>query len=180
MAETFDLVTPAPEEAGVPPTDPLAALLSDPDGLEALAVGRQAAMAGAPPSAGMLPGMPQDGMLPGIPSLEPAPDAPGQAGAYGPAPELDVESLIQALTGMFQSQGGGGQARPEPERAPLSLTWEQKQRLAKQIRHYYDESMRTYDEREDLRAYRYRRYIADPACATASSPGPMLPVCFCR
>ncbi len=179
MAESFDLVTPAPEETGAESTDPIAALMSDPDALESIGAARQAVTMGAPPPPGMAPGMPPQGMsLPGIPSLAPAPDAPGQAGAYGQAPQVDIESLIQALTGMFQSQGGGPQERPEPERAPLSLTWEQKQRLAKQIRHYYDEAMRGATEREDLRAYRYRRYIADPSLRNGLQPWPDAPRLF--
>ncbi len=31
------------------------------------------------------------------------------------------------------------------------------------LRRYYDEAMRTYDETEQRRSHRYRRYLADPA-----------------
>lgn len=178
MAESFELVTPAPDQGGVDPNDPQTA-----DGY--LGIGALAdlpqALAGLPMPPAPMQGTANPMMPAANPMMPPAsPMMPADVSPMAAAPGQgqDFEAMMQLLA---QGQFGlyGQPSHPQdPEREPLNLSWEQKQRLAKLLRHYYDEGMRGHDERESDRAYRYRRYLADPSLRNGLQPWPDAPRLF--
>lgn len=99
--------------------------------------------------------------------------------AYGTPPENpSLDGVLSVFRDLIAGSVQGGPRQPKPDRVPVVLNNEQRQRLARQLQRHYQEGADLKGDLEQYRTDRYRRYLADPSLRDGLQPWPNAPRLF--